>query len=282
VAYAGHAAKTVVPVYKHLAEAKHIVLQGVLENKVTFAAVPNELNPDGTEKVSQAPVRMIQDELYRYGRDLSRASGYKEKTTQLLKYDARNVPVATLPADYKRSGGNLFSYLHKVGNGMTAFFPSGHDNADLMDPTTGFDGGAGDFDTYVGQLLFFLAGYDRTPCDAGCNGLEIVDADNRRTGFIHGALRGEAFAEAATGLPGADGAGGIRFAEGKPAFAIASDRPFRAVLRDLAGKVVSEQSGAGPAYREFGMAGLKDGLYFLSVASGREAFRTKRYAVTRD
>lgn len=282
VGYQGHGASISVPVYRHLAEAQHIVLQGTFQTHTTVATIPNELNANGQEVLDPAPTRMIKDELYRYARDISRDPAYKDKVTMLLKYDSRNVPVSNLPAQYKRKGGNLFSYLYKVGSGQTSFLPSGHDNSDLLDPATGFDGGSGDFDKYFGQLLYFLAGYEMTPCDAGCNGLQIVDANNRLTGNVQGAAAGGAFFAATTGIEGLDEAPGMHFTNGTMGFASTFDEPFHAALVDVAGKVVAQKSGSGRTQQEFSKAGMKEGIYFLSVKIGRNAGSTKRYVVTRD
>lgn len=281
VSYAGHASRTNVPVYKHLAESKHIVLEGAFQSNTTVATVPNELNSSGGEVLTQAPTRTIKDELHRYGRDISRTAGYQDKVTMLLKYDARNVPETTLPVQYKRKGGNLFSYLYKVGNGMTSYLPSGHDNEDLLSSATGFDGGAGDFDRYLGQMLFFLAGYDKTVCDASCNGLQLVDADNRLVGKIQGSLSGAAFM-ATTGLDGMEEVQGMHFSDGRMGFASTFEESFRAVLMDVSGKVMAEKSGSGRTYQEFAKTGYKQGIYFLSVRIGQNAVRTKRYVLTHE
>jgi hypothetical protein len=159
---------------------------------------------------------------------------------------------------------------------------AGHDNGDLLDPATGFDGGSGDFDKYYGQLLFFLAGYEMTPFDASCKGLQIADADNRLTGNVQGAAAGGAFFAATTGIQDLDENPAMHFTNGTMGFASTFDQPFHAILVDVAGKVIAEKSGSGRTYQEFSKEGMKEGVYFLSVKIGRKAGMTKRYVVTRD
>ncbi len=178
--FRGHGPRATVPVYKHLAEAKHILLEGVLAKGTTLATTPDEIGTAGNEKLSYVPVptRMMRNECYRFGRQIADDPAFKDKVTILLKFDPRSLSEAELETQYRRKGGNLYSYLYKVGAGMTSYIYAGHENDELLDPNTGFDGGVGDFDRYVAQTLFFLAGYDTTACDNSCNGLPVINAQN--------------------------------------------------------------------------------------------------------
>jgi hypothetical protein len=172
--YQGQNSRHLVPVYVHPAEARHIVLQDVLTSNTFPATVPNEIAADGSVILApNVPVRNMKYRIYEFGRDITQDPAYKDKVTLLLKHDERVLP--NLNSQFKRPGGGVHSYLYRVGKGMTAYIPAGHADDEIMNPETGFDGGVGDFDRYVAQLLFFLAGYDRKPCDSTCLSLPIVD-----------------------------------------------------------------------------------------------------------
>src|SRR5690606_6245480 len=239
VTYQGHGDQTTAPVYKHLAEEKNIILDGILATKTTLATVPNELDAAGTAVLaSNVPTRQLYNERYRFGRDISRVDPYKANVTILLKYDPKNLSTPVLGNQYRRTGGNLYTYLFKVGSGMTSFFPPGHNNRETLDATDGFDGGVGDMDRYLGQLLFFLAGYDKADCDQSCAGLPIVDANNRLTGQVVTTTSTGAFALGTLNPK-------LILNEGRPAFSSTFDGKFEAVLMDMAGRVLDRKSGMG-------------------------------------
>ncbi len=266
--YGGHGSRTVGPVYKHLDEAKHIVMQGILETKTTLATVPNELDAGGNEVLAaNIPTRGMKNEWYRFGRDISRDAAYKDKVTMLLKYDPRPLGTDALPDQNKRKGGNLYTYLYQVGKGTTSYIPAGHENDELLDPTTGFDGGSGDFDRYVAQSLFYLAGYKTGICDASCNGLPVVDTKNRLTGtnYISSGIIGPMKAD-------------LFFDPVKLAFSSPFNRKYEATVTDMAGRVLFMKQGTGKTYQEFPASQLKSGVYFLSVKIGSAKVKVKRYA----
>jgi hypothetical protein len=259
--YAGHGDRTDGPVYKHLAEANHVVLQGVLTTGTTARTVPNELNAGGQEVLANnVPTRMMKNEWYRFGRDISRDAAFRDNVTILLKYDPRNLGAA-LPDQYRRLGGNLYTYLYKVGNGLTMYIPAGHENDELLAPGSSFDGGTGDYDRYVAQSLFFLAGYNASVCNPSCNGLPIVDANNRLTGQPY--------------TPN-----GILPHPGKPGFTFTGDGAFEATVSNVSGRVVRRLQGAGKVRHEFETAGLNPGVYVLRLKTGSSAPVTQKYLVT--
>jgi hypothetical protein len=268
--YKGHGARTEGPVYKHLAEAKHVVLDGILETKTTNATVPNEVE-NGNEVLAQnVPTRKMRNEWYKFGRQIADDPAYKDKVTILLKYDPRNLGSA-LETQYRRKGGNMFTYLYKVGAGLTSYMPPGHENDELLDPNTGFDGGSGDFDRYVGQLLFFLAGYNTTACDASCNGLPLLNAQNQITGTYQPTLIENPKAVFA--------ASKIVFGSRNPTFSSPFQGKYEARLLDTRGRVVESKRGEGVAYHEFNTRGLLPGVYVLSVKVGNRPAQSKRYVL---
>lgn len=268
MSYAGHGSRVTAPVYKHIENAAHIILQGVLETRTQPRQVPNELSAAGTELLADnVPTRMMKNEWYRFGRDISRDAAYKDRTTILLKYDARQLGLDVLAEQYRRKGGNMYTYLFQVGKGMTSYIPAGHENDELLDPSTGFDGGAQDYDRYVAQTLFFLAGYATSVCDASCKGLPIVTAQNRLTGL---AYTGDPTSAAAPVRPE------IHLDPVRPAFSTPHAGPYRAVLTDMAGRVRGERSGRGLAYHAFETRDLEPGLYVLTLEAGSRTL-SRRY-----
>lgn len=267
--YGGHGNRTVGPVYKHLDEAAHIIMQDVLSTKTTSAKVPNEIDNGGNEVFADnVPTRLMKNEWYQFGRDISRDPAYKDNVTILLKYDA-NAGTVDLPAQNKRKGGNLYTYLYKIGKGITSYIPAGHENDELLDPTTGFDGGAGDFDRYIAQTLFFQAGYKSGVCDASCNGLPIVDAKNHLTGQTVGSTATHQFIALKKDL---------FFEPNKVAFSIPSKAKWEARVTDMSGHQLFSKSGRGQVYYDFDGTGFKTGVYFLSVKIGNAKPQIHRYA----
>jgi hypothetical protein len=169
--YASHGANTNGPVYKNPTEKDHIVSENVLVTGMDgTSSVPTSVDAQGNEVLTTEPIRQIRNEWYRFGNDIRTMPAHAPNVTVLSLYDPR-VLTAQLAAQYRHKGGNMYTYLFKVGNGMTHYLPAGHDNLEIMG-TDGFDGGVGDWDRYYAQVLFFLAGYNQTPCDAtSCNGL---------------------------------------------------------------------------------------------------------------
>jgi hypothetical protein len=270
--YQGHGSRTVGPVYKHVAEAKHIVMQGVLEKGTTNATVPNELDATGKEVLAtNIPTRGMKNEWYRFGRDISRDALFKDKVTILLKYDPRGLGSDALPTQNKRLGGNLYTYIYKVGKGLTSYIPAGHEDDELMAPATGFDGGQGDFDRYLAQTLFFQAGYTQTACNATCTDLPIVDANNRLTGdkYVPTGTRWQAVANRPE----------LRIDPVKMAFSSTYDRKFAARVTDLSGRLIYQKNGSGRIDYEFDQSRLKAGVYFLSVRIGSAPAQVRRYAL---
>lgn len=263
--YNGHAARTQGPIYKHLAEKDHMILYKVLETGTTTrATVPNELDASGNEVMANnVPTRNMLNEWYEFGRDISRDPAFASKVTILLKYDGR-VPQAdgSLPAQYYRKGGNLFTYLYKVGAGMTSFAPPGHDPDEVTNPTGTFDGGTGDLDRYVMALLYYLAGYTSTPCDAGCNGLPLVDSADQYKGVAY---------QASTGI--------ILDGRSPKFFADAGNSTYEALLTDIRGRVVERKTGTGRIQYEFNPSRYGAGVYFLRLRVGHHAPQLKRYVV---
>lgn len=274
MSYQGHENRTPAPVYKHLATAKHIIMDSILLTKTTSAIVPNEINDAGVEQLSAAAVavRGMKNEWYRFGRDISRDASFKDKVTILLKYDPRALGASDLDPEYKRKGGNMYTYLYKVGTGMTSYIPAGHENDELLDANTGFDGGTGDYDRYVAQTLFFLAGYAETACDASCMGLPIVDANNFLTG------------EKWTGSTGLNGKAvamnpELNIHPGTMGFFSNFDENYEAKVTDIHGRVIFQKSGEGKIDHRFDQSSLKPGVYFMTVRIGKSAPQVKRYAL---
>jgi hypothetical protein len=257
--YAGHGDRTDGPVYKHLAESSHVVLQGILATGTTNRTVPNEV--DGSNNEVLAPnvrTRLMKNEWYRFGRDISRDAAYSGKVTILLKYDPRNLGDA-LPTQYRRAGGNLYTYLYKVGNGTTSYIPAGHENDELLSSGTSFDGVTGDYERYVAQTLFFLAGYNTSVCNAACNGLPIVDANNRLTGQVHNT----------TGI----------FLE-RMGFTSTAKGKFEAVVTDVSGREVARKTGTGGIRHEFDTSRLSQGIYLLRLKAGTSSPVIRKYLVS--
>jgi hypothetical protein len=262
--YNGHAARTQAPIYKHLAEKDHMILWKVLETKTTpRATVPNELDASGNEVMAtNVPTRNMLNEWYEFGRDISRDPAFASKVTILLKYDGR-VPLAdgSLPQQYVRKGGNMFTYLYKVGNGMTSFAPPGHDPDEVTNPTGTFDGGTGDLDRYVMALLYYLAGYTSGPCDASCDGLPLVDSADHYKGDAYKAT-------------------GIFLDDRSPKFfADAGHQTYEAALTDIRGRVLERKTGTGRIAYEFAPSRYGAGVYFLRLRVGSHAPQIKRYVV---
>jgi hypothetical protein len=269
--YRGHGARTNGPVYKHLAESKHVILEGILESRTTPATVPNEVDAGGNEVLApNVPTRPMKNEWYKFGRQIADDPAYKDKVTILLKYDPRNLGSALEP-QYRRKGGNMFTYLYKVGAGLTSYMPPGHENDELLDPNSGFDGGSGDFDRYVAQSLFFMAGYNTTPCDASCKGLPLLDAKNHIVGSYDPVLVRHPEATFA--------ASEIVFGSRHPTFSSPFQGKYEARLLDTRGRVVESKRGEGSAYHEFNTRGLLPGVYVLSVKVGNRPALSKRYVL---
>jgi hypothetical protein len=267
--FMGHSARSNGPVYKHLAEAKHVILEGILETRTTPATVPNEVDAGGDEVLApNVPTRMMRSEWYKFGRQIADDPAYKDRVTILLKFDPRNLG-ATLEPKYRRKGGNMFTYLYKVGAGMTSYISPGHENDELLDPNTGFDGGAGDFDRYVAQTLFFLAGYDTVACDAACEGLPLVDERNH---VVQAPLR-NSYPDA-----GSENAGAFLDAH-QPAFAWPFPGRYEARLLDTRGRLVKRMAGEGAARHVFDTRGLPPGIYLLTFKAGSRPVRVRRYVL---
>lgn len=268
--YRGHGARVNAPVYKHLAQAKHVILQGILETRTTTKIVPDEVDASGNEKLTTTavPIRQMKNEWYKFGRQIADDAAYKDKVTILLKYDPRDLGSA-LETQYRRKGGNMFTYLYKVGAGLTSYIPPGHENDELLDANTGFDGGSGDYDRYVAQSLFFLAGYNSIACDASCNGLPLVDAQNQIIGTYQPSLIKNPNAVFA--------ANELYFDAKKPIFSSPFQDRYEARLMDTRGRVLESKQGTGDVYHEFNTQGLESGVYVLSVKVGSQAAKVKRY-----
>jgi hypothetical protein len=261
VEYKGHETRTAGPVYKDIPGAKHVILQNILETGTAAAEVPNGVDGTGAEMLAKdVKTRQMKNEWYKFGRNLTTDAKFKSLVTPLLKYDPRNLGTA-LPAEFRYKGGNLYTFLLKVGAGRVSYVPAGHEDDELTLPGTTFDGGTGDYDRYVAQTLFYLAGYKSEVCaGTACNGLPIVDANDRLTGDTY---------QSSTAL----------FDSNKPAFTSMFDKKYEARLTDVRGRTVAVQSGSGKATREFDIAGLKAGVYFLSVKIGSAPAKIHRYAI---
>lgn len=273
MSYQGHENRSLAPVYKHLPTARHMIMDSILFSATTAANVPNELDGAGAEVVTTTPVptRRMMNEWYRFGRDISRDAAYSSRVTTLLKYDPRALGTSELDPEYKRRGGNLYTYLYKVGAGMTSFIPAGHENDELLAPTTGFDGGVGDFDRYVAQTLFFLAGYNQTTCDVSCNGLAIADTSNLLTGdkYVATSVGGKAIAIHQD----------LTFNSTKLGFSSTFEKKYNAKVTDLHGRVIFHMTGKGRVNHEFDTSKLKPGVYFLTVQIGSAPAQARRYAL---
>ncbi len=190
--YGGHLENDkAAPVYKWEGSKNHIALQGILEEDVLISSYNGQptrgvlmgVDENGNDiEMEGVPFRMMRNEWYQFGRDIREVEPYASRVVQLLNYDYRSVGTA-LPADKRFKGGNMHSFLQKIGKGWTAYLPTGHDNLDLNDNSPGntsFDGGTGDLEQYIENVLYFLAGYDPSICAddrSDCIGLPIVDDD---------------------------------------------------------------------------------------------------------
>jgi hypothetical protein len=273
VSYKGHGNRSTAPVYKHLATARHVILDSILSTRVSSAIVPDELDGAGKEVLTPTPVatRRMLNEWYFFDRDISRDAAFKDKVTILLKYDPRGLAEPELGSLYKRKGGNLYTYLYQVGAGLTSYLPAGHANDELLDANTGFDGGTGDYDRYVAQTLFYLAGYDQTDCDASCNGLPLVDSRGMLTGRVPDGISGKASGRTVAMHPE------LVLDAARIAFTSTFDGPYEARVTDMRGRLLDRKRGAGETTYAFDEGALEPGVYFLSVKVGAH-MRTRRYA----
>lgn len=218
--YQGHGPRIPLPVYKDLREGGHIVLQGVLDTNTDLAEVPMGFAPEtGFQMVGPFPVRRMQHEYYRWKRDLEADSATKDRITVLLRRDSREA-YRSVGLQYIKPVGDAHTYLFRVGKAMTSYFPAGHMMDELRGYPNSFDRGEGDLERYLGQLLFFLAGYDRAPCDAACEGLPLVDAKDRLAGTYTPGLRTRGLGES----PRPDAESSLYSADGR------RFRPWRAPL----------------------------------------------------
>jgi hypothetical protein len=269
--YASHGANTNGPVYKNPLEKQHIVTANVLETGMDETrSVPTSVDAGGNEVLTAEPIRMIRNEWYRFGNDIRTDPAHSSKVTVLSLYDPRNL-TAELAAQYRRKGGNMYTYLFKVGNGMSHYLPAGHDNLEIMG-TDGFDGGVGDWDRYFAQVMFFLAGYNQTACDASCNGLPIVSAENHLTGAnysgtsINGSFR----------LIPRD----VNMHDSRLEFSFVEPVDYRAQVIDVSGKTVMQANGHGTSH-VFDQSQLQPGVYFMRVTmTGIKAPVMKRYILS--
>ena len=266
--YKSHGDRTLGPVYKNPIEKQHIVTENVLTTGMTPMTVPTSVDGGGVEVLTEQPIRQIRNEWYRFGDDIRANPTLAANLTVLSLYDPRNLGTA-LPAEYRRKGGNMYTYLFKVGKGMTHYLPAGHDKTEITD-AGGFDGGVGDWDRYFAQVLFFLAGYNQTPCDVSCDGLAIVSAENRLTGTTYTATSLKGYKVVSSDL---------KMNNAHPGFTYIREAKYDAQLMNAAGKVVQQSRGKASTFA-FNTSNLSDGVYFMQVkVEGMEAM-TKRYAIT--
>lgn len=270
--YASHGANTNGPVYKNPAEKKHIVTADVLETGMhETREVPTSVDAGGNEVLTQEPVRIIRNEWYRFGNDIRTMPEHKDKVTVLSLYDPREFSNSMLAPQYRRKGGNMYTYLFQVGQGMSHYLPAGHDNLEIKGGDNAFDGKVGDWDRYFAQVLFFLAGYDQTPCDASCNGLPVVDAQNHLTGTTYSGTSIRGFKL----MPD-----GVQMHDARLEFSFAAPVDYRAHVIDVSGKTVMQASGHGTQYA-FDQSALQPGVYFMRVAMpGIQAPVMKRYILS--
>lgn len=264
--YKSHGDRTLGPVYKNPVEKDHIVTENVLTQGMTNATVPTSVDGGGNEVLTEQPTRQIRNEWYRFGDDIRANPTLAQNLTVLSLYDPRNLGTA-LPAEYRRKGGNMYTYLFKVGNGMTQYLPAGHDNTEIM-ATGGFDGGVGDWDRYFAQVLFYLAGYNQTPCDESCNGLPVVSAENRLTGQTYTATSVRGYTLVSSDL---------KLDNARPGFTYIREAPYEARLVNASGKVVMQSRGKASRFA-FDASRLSDGIYFMQVKIDGMS-RMHRYAV---
>jgi hypothetical protein len=266
--YASHGANTNGPVYKNPTERAHIVTENVLVTGMDETrAVPTSVDGTGAEVLTQEPVRMIRNEWYRFGNDIRTDPLHKDKVTVLSLYDPRNL--SELSATYKRKGGNMYTYLFKVGNGMTHYLPAGHDILEITG-ADGFDGGVGDWDRYYAQVLFFLAGYNQTPCDQSCIGLPLVDEKNHTTGQnVTSSVNG------GYGFVSSD----LKIGAARPGFTFIRETRYDAQLLNASGKVVQRSQGRSSNFA-FNTSRLSSGIYFMQLKIEGSSPVMKRYALT--
>lgn len=280
--YASHGANTNGPVYKNPAEKDHIVMHNVLTVGMTPMTVPTSVDAQGNEVLTTEPVRMIRNEWYRFGNDIRTDPLHADKVTALSLYDPRDFTTAMLAPQYRRKGGNMYTYLFKVGNGMTHYLPAGHDNLEIMG-TDGFDGRVpqgdptgtqvGDWDRYFAQVLFFLAGYNQTPCDTSCNGLPVVSAENHLTGAI---FTGGTSINGGYRLLPRD----VNMHTSKLEFSFVEPVDYKAQVLDITGKTVMQKSGHGTSHA-FDQSQLQPGVYFMRVSmTGTKAPLMRRYILS--
>ncbi len=263
VSYHGHATRTPGPVYKDVSREKHIVLEGILEKNTTKATVPDGVDATtGAEKLAtNVNTRNMTNEWYQFGRNLLTDPKFTTLLTPLLKYDPRNLGDA-LPETYRYKGGNVYTFLLKVGTGRVSYVPAGHQDDELTAPGTTFDGGTGDYDRYVAQTLFYLAGYKTEVCaGTACDGLPVVGADEMLTGQTY---------KGTTAL----------INRAQPGFTSLFDRGYDARLTDVQGRIVERKTGKGKIDFEFDRSQLKSGVYFLSVKLGKAPAKIQRYVIS--
>jgi hypothetical protein len=265
--YQSHGDRTIGPVYKNPVEKEHIATVNVLTQGMTDATVPTSVDGSGNDVLTVQPTRGIRNEWYRFGDDIRADAALKPNLTVLSLYDPRNLGTA-LPAQFRRKGGNMYTYLFKVGKGMTHYLPAGHDNSEIM-ASGGFDGGVGDWDRYFAQILFFLAGYNQTPCDVSCNGLPIVTAQNHVTGTVYDPTSIKGYSIAARD---------VKIDDFRMAFSYPQDERYEAQVVDVSGKVLMSSRGNASGYA-FDQSALKSGVYFMKVRVGGGAQLSKRYVV---
>lgn len=260
VQYNGHGSRTAAPIYKNEPESSHVAIQNILATG-TRKEVPMGVE-GGREVLKSVITRDMTNEWYRFGRNLLTDPRTGPITTCLLKYDYRAVALNDLATQFRYPGGNPYLWMVKIGQGRAAYFPPGHDGAETTNGATSFDGGTGDFQRAFAQMLFYLAGYTKEPCGGAidCNGLPIVDANDRMTGrFVTGPS--------------------VAF-EYDFAFRSVTGKPFVATLMDTRGRVVATKRGSGKEIVEFDRSNLSPGVYALSVKTGKEAPAVKRFAVS--
>jgi hypothetical protein len=244
------------PIYKYELEAKHIITDSVLSTGTQVMEVPIGVDANKKEIKANVPVRMMKNEWYRFGRNLGADTTYAPLTTCLMKFDPTAIPSSDFGSQYSYPGGNPFAWVIKVGAGKALYLLSGHDNSELTDSTYSFDGGTGDYERFVAQSLFYLAGYDSTACGTtDCTGLPIVDDKDHLTGKNCGATCGEPVS--------------FIFNDN---FSVTSTsgKTFVAQLTDVRGRLVATKIGRGVETIHFNPSNLNPGVYIMSVKVGKE------------
>lgn len=270
--YQGHGANTNGPVYKNPAHKEHIVTDNILETGMTDTRlVPTSVDAQGNEILTSEPVRMMRNEWYRFGTDIRTNPTHAANLTVLSLYDPRGL-TSELASQYRRKGGNMYTYLFKVGNGMTHYLPAGHDGLEIKDGDYAFDGKVGDWDRYFAQVLFFLAGYNQTPCDASCNGLPVVTAENHLTGEVY---TGTSIKGGFRLIPS-----DVNMHDSRLEFSFVQPVDYRAQVIDVTGKTVMQATGHGTSHA-FDQSQLQPGVYFMRVTmTGIKAPVMKRYVLS--